>query len=192
LKQYVRMEIKEEERIEFFNGSIVQAPDKRGTQNLINANFVTAMMQEFDKNNFNYLTFASSQKVYLPSSNVVFYADASVVCDNPQFWDNDEELLINPVLIVEVLSKSTDINHRLSKFSAYKTLKSLKEYVLIDSYSYEVETRYIEEPDLWRDTVVNDIENSIFLKSLGCSIKLSDIYEFIEFPPQKPKKLPKR
>jgi Uma2 family endonuclease len=192
LAEYLRKEERASERSEYYDGTIIKLPLARGTHNIIVVNVASAIKFELKTLGKKYFVFSSSQKVYLPSLNITLYPDALVVCEMPLYWDDNEVLLINPVLIIEVLSKSTGDYHRGDKFLKYKTLESFKEYVLIDQYSCEIESRYREEPNLWRDTLVNDMDNSIFLKSLGCSIKLSDIYEYIEFPPQKPKKLPKR
>jgi Uma2 family endonuclease len=91
-------------------------------------------------------------------------------------------LLINPIVIIEILSKSPKKYDRTEKFTEYKTLPSFQEYVLIDSSKCHVETRFKEEPNLWRDTIVTDLSASIYLKSIDCSIALSDIYEDITLP----------
>jgi Uma2 family endonuclease len=192
LEEYLRKEEVAEERSEYYNGTIHKVPMARGTHNIIVVNIGSALKQDLKAQGKKYFIFSSSQKVFIPKHNLSLYPDVLVVCEKPLYWDENEVLLINPVLIVEVLSKSTGAYDRKDKFSLYKSLESFKEYVLIDQYSCEITSQFREEPDLWRDTVVNKLDDSIFLKSLGCSVQLSDIYENIEFPPEKPKKLPKK
>ena len=102
-----------------------------------------------------------------------------IVSEKPKYWDNNEILLINPILIIEVLSKSTRAYDRKGKFDEYKTLESFKEYLLIDQNKCHIERRFREEPDLWRDAYFTDIANSIYLKSLDCTVSLKDIYDNI-------------
>ena len=101
------------------------------------------------------------------------------VTETPQYFDKNEVLLINPVVIVEVLSKSTKKYDRNGKFDEYKTLDSFREYVLIDQKKCHVQTRFREEPNLWRETDYDNIKGSVFLRSLNCSILLEDIYDNI-------------
>jgi Uma2 family endonuclease len=103
-----------------------------------------------------------------------------VVAEVPLYWQNNESLLINPVLIVEILSRSTRSYDRKGKFEEYATLNSFKEYLLIDQKKSHVERRFREEPDLWRNTNFVDMPSSIPLKSLNCSISMEDIYENVK------------
>ena len=85
------------------------------------------------------------------------------------------------MLIIEVLSKSTRKYDRTEKFQEYKTLPSFKEYILIDPEKYNVEIRYQEETNLWRDTQYKNLEEKIVLKSVGVSIPMEDIYQNVQF-----------
>ncbi len=81
----------------------------------------------------------SQQLVYLPDLNFSLYPDVLTVADSPFYWDNNEVLLINPLLIVEFLSRSTKKHDQTGKFDEYKTLPSFREYVLIDPDKCRVE-----------------------------------------------------
>lgn len=181
-QEYLRREERATERHEYLNGKIAQLPATNGTHNIITANTITAIYNEIEKQDKAFLTL-NNQIVYLPKLNFGLYPDALVVAEKPKYWDNNEVLLINPILIVEVLSKSTRNYDRKEKFSEYKTLPSFKEYVLIEQNECSVESRFREEQHLWRETFASSLEESIHLKSIGCSISLSKIYRNIEFPP---------
>ena len=188
LEEYLRREEKSLERHEYYDGTIIRVPMAKGPHNIIGANTITALNIALKSAPKKYIVFNSNQKIYLPPLNFGLYPDALVVCEKPLYWDDNEVLLINPLLIVEVLSKSTSAYDRGDKFSEYKTLPSFKEYVLIEQTGCKVESRFREEPDLWRETVVTDPNNHIFLKSIGCRLSLADVYENIEFktlPPAK-------
>lgn len=191
LEEYLRREERSLERHEYYDGTITRVPMARGPHNEITANTITAIKIAVKSLEKRYRVFNSNQKVYLPPLNFGLYPDALVVCEKPLYWDDNEVLLINPILIVEVLSKSTSAYDKGDKFSEYKTLPSFKEYVLIEQNSSKIESRFREEPDLWRETIATDPNGHILLKSVGCSLSLADVYENIEFKPAPPAKAPK-
>ncbi|MBI5917198.1 MAG: Uma2 family endonuclease [Bacteroidetes bacterium] len=188
LREYVLWEAKREEKYEYNNGKIVKMPFAKGPHNEITANIISALKIAIKGLPKKYRIFSGDQKIYIPPINHGVYPDALVVCEKPEYWDDSELLLINPLLIVEVLSKSTQKFDREGKFDLYKNLASFQEYMLVRQDACEVETRYREEPGLWRETVYTDMACDIFLKSIGCSIALTDIYENIEFPQKAVKK----
>lgn len=124
---------------------------------------------------------SGQQFVYLPTLNFSLIPDALVVTDTPQYFDTNEVLLINPILIVEVLSKSTKKYDQTDKFDEYRTLDSFREYVLIDQKKCQVEVRYRTAADTWVFTTYKDINASILLKSIDCLIDLAKIYRKITF-----------
>lgn len=176
LEEYLQKEERAPERHEYFDGIIIPKPMAKGPHNIIAMNMGTALNNAIEAAQKNYTVFGSNQKVYLPQLNIGLYPDVLVVCEEPLYWDDNEVLLINPVLIVEVLSKSTRKNDRGNKLREYKTLASFQEYVLIEQDKCHIETSFREEVDLWRDTVVRDMQASLVLKSIGCSINVERIY----------------
>jgi Uma2 family endonuclease len=126
------------------------------------------------------IVLAAKQLIYFPKLNFSVYPDVLVVCEAPQYFDDNQVLLINPILVVEVLSRSTGKYDRTTKFDEYKTLDSFKEYVLIDQKKCRIETRFQEEPGLWREKVYTNLSDSILLKSVDCAVEASMIYRKIE------------
>ncbi len=188
LHEYVLWEAKKIEKYEYHNGKIVKMPYARFPHNEITTNLIGEFKFAFKTLKKKYRIANGDQKIYIPPVNHGIYADALVICEEPKFWDDDNLLLINPTLIVEVLSPSTQKFDLGGKFNLYKHLPSFQEYMLVRQDTCEVETRYREEPGLWRETVQTDMAGTIFLKSIGCSIALADIYENIEFPQKAAKK----
>ena len=181
LSEYLRREERSRELHEYYNGIITKLPMALGPHNIISANMATVLNMTFMAENKNYIVFNSQQLVYLPELNFGFYPDVLVVCETPQYYDKNEVLLINPVLIVEVLSRSTGKYDRTTKFDEYKTLDSFQEYVLINQKKCLVETRFKEEPDLWREKRYTEMSDSVLLKSLDCSINMQMIYRNVQF-----------
>ena len=181
LAEFLRREEKSEELHEYYNGIITKLPIARGPHNLIITNVGAALKYNSKAQGKNYLVYSGQQMVYLPTLNHGVYPDVLVVTDTPLYWDNNEVLLINPILIVEVLSKSTKSYDRKSKFAEYKTLDSFQEYILIDQNKCYIETYFKEKPNSWQGTDYMDINSTIYLRSLDCSIDMADIYENIAF-----------
>lgn len=176
LEEFLKKEAKSKERHEFYNGRISKLPMASGSHNIIVANITAAFVHTFTVQSKPYLVFGAQQLVYLPDLNFGLYPDVLVVAEAPEYWDKNEILLINPILIVEVLSKSTKAYDRTEKFAEYKTLESFREYVLVDPGKYSIETRFREAPDLWRDTSVTGIDQSILLKSVNIELPLASVY----------------
>lgn len=181
LAEYVRREARHVHKYEYLDGKIVRMPYAKGPHNEISMNIGTAIKNAVKALPRTYRIFSSDQKIYFPELNHGSYADALAVCEQPEYWDEHQLLLINPLLVVEVLSDSTKSYDRNGKFAKYKTLPSFREYVLVKQDKCHVETWFRQEPGLWRETIVTDPTGHIELQSLGCSIALADVYEHIEF-----------
>jgi Uma2 family endonuclease len=121
------------------------------------------------------------QKIYIPSENVAIYPDSIVICEQPIYYDNQEYLITNPLVVIEVLSRSTQAFDRSGNFDLYKSLPSFKEYLLIDSRKYAVETRFRVSEEMWRMRPVTNKLHSVTLESLGITLTLEAIYDNIEF-----------
>lgn len=181
LSEYLQKEERATERHEYYNGIIIKLPMSKVPHNIIVANMTAELVFAFRANNKDFTVMGSQQLVYLPELNFSLYPDVLTVAETPQCWDKNEVLLINPLLIVEVLSRSTKKYDRTDKFDEYRTLPSFKEYVLIDPDKCRVETRFREAPNLWRDTVYTNMSDTIDLKSVGCKLDMALIYKKIAF-----------
>jgi Uma2 family endonuclease len=177
LQEFLRKEAKSLHKHEFINGQINKMPYAKGPHNIITANMTVSMGIAFEKADKNYIVFPSDQMVYFPSLDEGVYADALAVCEKPLYWDDQELLLINPIVVVEVLSKSTAKYDRTGKFDKYKTLESFREYVLIRQDKCYAEVWFQEEKGLWRETIATDLSAELPLRSVGISIPLHRIYK---------------
>jgi Uma2 family endonuclease len=116
-------------------------------------------------------------RVKAPAARSYVYPDVVAVCDEPKFEDDYLDTLLNPTLVVEVLSKSTESYNRLAKSAYYRTIESLVEYLLVAQEEYRVE-QYIKQADgRWLLSDVRSLESLVDLKSIGCSLALGDIYD---------------
>lgn len=180
LAEYLKKEAKSIDKHEFMNGKIIKMPYAKGPHNIIAVNTITQMVIKFEELTKNYIVFPSDQKIYFPSLDEGVYANALAVCEKPLYWDDQQLLLINPIIVVEVLSRSTQKYDRTDKFAKYKTLESLQEYVLIRQDQYYAEVWYREKPGFWQETIVTDVNANIPLQSVGINLPMQRIYKNVE------------
>lgn len=181
LENYLKREEKSLHKHEFINGIIVPMPGAKAKHNQIAMQLGAALVHGVDDTTPPYIVYNSDMKIYIPLFNHAVYPDAVVVCEAPEYWNGREDIILNPILIVEVLSNSTEDYDRNDKFMKYKTLPSFKEYVLVRQDKYYMETWHQEAPGLWRETIQEDKNGTMYLASLKITIDLKKIYKNISF-----------
>jgi Uma2 family endonuclease len=177
LLEYLAREERAKEKHEFYNGTIIKMPNTKFTHNLIAMNMAFVLKYILKSKKQPYFVLGDGQKVYIESENVAVYPDALVVFENPQFFGGREDMLLNPIMVIEVLSRKTSVYDRTTKFDLYRLIPSFKEYVLINPQKIDIETRFREDNDLWRITSYNTDNQDISLKSLDINVNISEIYE---------------
>ena len=187
LEEYLRREEKAVEKHEFYNGKIVRKPSVNVYRSSISVNICTAIHLALRPFSNPFHVYDSSLKIYVEPINTTVYPTSIMVSEEPEFWQDRRDVIVNPLLIVEVLSPSSQAYDRLGKFELYKLLPSFQEYVLVNADKYSVETRFQEETNLWRIKTETDIDNSINIRSLGITISMADIYEDVVFNVKKDK-----
>ncbi|MEO0732232.1 MAG: Uma2 family endonuclease [Bacteroidota bacterium] len=126
---------------------------------------------------------SSETAVYVAAANKYFFPDASAVCLEAPKYESRKGIarLTNPCLIVEVLSENTADYDRGDKFRAYRQLASFKEYILIDSRKYSVDTYYREDECLWYIRSYFQPDHVLEVRSLGLQIPLTELYAEVDF-----------
>ncbi len=181
LWEYLDRGERSKDKHEFYNGIIVKMPNAKYNHNLVAMNTAHALRNALKPLEKKYIVLGDGQKIYVEAENVAVYPDALVIFEKPIFYQNREDILLNPLVVVEVLSRKTGLYDRTAKFDLYQSIPSFKEYILIDPKKINIETRFREADDLWRITS-HGVENSnIALKSLGIVLAVSDVYENVEF-----------
>jgi Uma2 family endonuclease len=181
LQEYLARETQSPQKNEFFNGQIIQMPGSKFKHNEISANMISLVKWAIKPLPQKFRVITSDQKIYIEAENIAVYPDVLVICEAPQYWNQREDLIVNPLLVVEVLSRSTRKYDRGDKFMLYQLLPSFKEYVLIEQNKPCVESWYQQSDKTWNKLIVNGLENTIPLRTLGVTIALEDIYENIVF-----------
>lgn len=178
--EYLHLERRTGERYEFYNGKIRRMAGGTIAHNRITRNIIIKLGQLIDEKG-NMEIFASDQKIYLPKYRWYVYPDAVVVAGVPIESEEEASAIINPILIVEVLSPSTMDYDRNRKFLEYQSLPSFQEYVLVRQDAPEALLAFREEPDLWRSSEAAGLDADIVLRSIGASLPMKDVYAKVEF-----------
>ncbi|HRD82992.1 MAG TPA: Uma2 family endonuclease [Saprospiraceae bacterium] len=178
--EYLLLERRTGERYEFYNGKIRRMAGGTIAHNRITRNIIIKLGQLIDEKG-NMEIFASDQKIYLPKYRWYVYPDAVVVAGVPIESEEEASAIINPILIVEVLSPSTMDYDRNRKFLEYQSLPSFQEYVLVRQDVPEALLAFREEPDLWRSSETAGMDADIVLRSIGASLPMKDVYAKVEF-----------
>ncbi len=179
IEEYLAFEEKAETKHEFDNGKIIEMPGAKFNHNTIAARIIFALITALDALQKNCIVQTSDIKIQIPAVDSFVYPDVAVICEKPEFYADREDVLMNPLLIVEVLSESTARYDREKKFEKYKTLSSLREYVLVAQDEPFVEAFYLHDPEneLWKISHASNIAASVHLHSIDVTLKLEDIYK---------------
>lgn len=181
LEEYLRMEEHATEKHTFENGKIKIMPGRTANHNEISANAITALSNAVRQLALKFRVFSSDMKIRIPYNNKILYPDTLVIAEKPEFYEARKDIITNPLLIVEVISPSSEAGDRGSKFHDYRTITTFKEYLLLrqDEAFATLATR--QSNDLWRMTDIQGLDQRIQLESIGCTINMADLYFNIEF-----------
>lgn len=176
--EYLALERQAEYKSEYFNGEIFAMTGASRRHNLVAGNVFAALHLQLRKRPCE--IYPSDMRVKVSPTGLYTYPDVVVVCGEPLFDDEQRDTLLNPTVLVEVLSKSTASYDRGEKFEHYRKLKSLAEYLVIAQNKHHVE-HYVRQPDnQWLLSETDDIQKTAHLSSIGCDLVLADIYDKVE------------
>lgn len=177
-EEYLALEEKAEFRSEYWNGHIIKMSGGTGNHNSITLNIAGELRAKL-RNKCR--TFAIDVKVWIDVWNSYAYPDVFVICQELQYQKERRDIFANPNLIIEVLSNGTKIFDKGDKFLAYQTLESLQEYVLVDQYKFLVEQYTKQKDGKWTYQATIGQDSEITLHSVNQTLKLSEIYDLVEF-----------
>lgn len=176
---YLTYEDESQEKHEYHDGYIVSMAGGTANHSQISANVTGSMFASLKDKNCNY--FNSDLKVSAQKVNHYYYPDGLVICGKPRFEGNRKDIILNPTLIVEVLSKSTESYDRGEKFAMYRTIPSLQEYVLVSQKTEHIESFFKNEQGIWQLAEAKGTEGILPLYSLDIELPLADVYSKVEF-----------
>ena len=171
--EYLTWERKQPFKNEYHNGYIIAMSGASRTHNLITMNIANQLYNQLMEQECE--VYANEMRVRTSPTVSYFYPDVAVVCGEPRFEDDTFDTLINPIIVIEVLSPSTAAFDRGEKFEHYKQLASLQEYILISQDSVRVE-HYRCEGTQWTHNRFQHLEDTLSLTSIECEVPLRAIY----------------
>ncbi len=179
-EEYLILEEQAEYKSEYEYGKIKAMSGGTINHGIIGANISLAMGNSENIRTGDCILINSEVKVFVEKADAYVYPDAMVICGNIQSHDLDEQAVVNPTLVVEVLSKSTEGYDRGRKFQKYQSLSSFKEYMLIDQYIPLVDVIYRKDAQSWKMVTTIGLDKSVYLNTLDCYIPMKDIYRNVK------------
>jgi Uma2 family endonuclease len=162
-------------RHEYVAGEVFAMVGATATHNIIVANLIGGLWTQMKGSPC--FVYSNDMRVRIESADASLYPDVLAHCGDPQFHDDRQDVLLNPALVVEVLSPSTEAYDRGDKFAIYRRLPSLQEYLLVSQERMRAEL-FLRGPDgRWLLGEYSGPEESVPLESVGCALPLSEIYD---------------
>ena len=181
-EEYLRRERLAEYKSEYYQGEIFAMAGASFTHNIVNSRTTTALNNALrGKGCF---AMANDMRVHIPENSLYTYPDITVVCGKADLQANSFDTLLNPTLIVEVLSDSTEMYDRNAKFRLYRSIASLREYVLVSQYEHFAQSYFLNDRKEWVYTDAVGLENALYLASVDVHLALADVYANVELPPR--------
>jgi len=177
-EEYLVSERKPTLKSEYINGEILAMSGASLAHTILTADILTELNIQLRGHKCQVIS--NDMRVKTSPKGAYFYPDVVVFCGEPEFEDNVFDTLLNPILVVEVLSPSTEMYDRGDKFAHYQELASLQEYILVSQDRIRVE-QYRLLKTQWVQTEFHGHEDVLLLNSIGCKLPLQDIYRRVAF-----------
>jgi Uma2 family endonuclease len=176
-EEYLEIERKAETKSEYFDGEMFSMAGATLEHNRIATNITIELGIQLRDRPCE--IFALDLRTRVNPTGLYTYPDIAGVCGEALIEDFDN--LVNPILLIEVLSTSTESYDRGKKFAHYRSLTSLREYVLVSQYEYRIEKFMLNEAGVWIYTECADLSGSVELASISCQLSLSRVYDKVDF-----------
>ena len=174
-EEYLALERKAEIRSEYLDGEMFAMSGGSYRHNVILGNLIGEIRQQLKGRSCTVCP--NDQRVRIPETGLYTYPDIVVICGEPRFEDEEPDTLLNPMLIVEVLSPTTEAYDRGKKFEHYRRIASLAEYVLVAQDQPRVEQFLRQDSEEWLFRTGTGLEASVSLPSIQCVLALAEIYD---------------
>jgi Uma2 family endonuclease len=177
-EEYLALERGAEGKSEYYGGEIFALGGASERHNLITGNILVALHIQFRGRPCK--VYSSDMRVKVNSTGLYIYPDVVALCGQSRFDDEQKDTLLNPTLIIEVLSKSTEAYDRGNKFEHYRKIDSLTEYLLVSQDKHHID-HYVRQPDnQWLLSEVGSLDDTISLPSVDCVLALAEVYDKVE------------
>lgn len=177
--EYLELEEQSECRHAYQDGEIIEMTGGTRNHNRISLNLSTRLDLELKSQG--YEVFMADMRLWIPRPRQYTYPDVMVMAGEPVFHEKRTNTVLNPLVIAEVLSKSTSAYDRGDKFAYYRSIPEMREYVLIDQYACHVEHFSKTEEGKWLLTEYESLEDQLVLPAIALQIPLKDLYDRVNF-----------
>jgi len=179
IEAYLEMENASLEKHEYYKGEMfamsgAKMPHNKISKNLLGNLFIKLKGKKCQP-------YGSDVRVHIQSNTLFTYPDISIVCGDVLTLNNDEYNVLNPTVIIEILSPSTRNYDRGEKFKLYRDITSLKEYILVDSESIHIEVFRLNEKNHWELEEYKDSNNNLLISAINEKLLIAEIYEGLNF-----------
>ena len=175
IEAYLEMENAADEKHEYSKGEIFARSGAKVPHNTIATNFLGILFNKLKGKKCK--PFNSDQRIHIPSNTFFTYPDISIICGEIITLNDDDYNLLNPTVIIEVLSKPAKNYDRREKFKLYRDIATLKEYILVDSESIHIEIFRLNENGHWELEEYNSLTDAVTIKAIDETVSLSEIYD---------------
>lgn len=176
---YLALERKAETRNEYYKGEIFAMAGASRAHNLIATNMIRWLGNQLLERPCS--VYSSDMKVKIAKIDKYTYPDIAITCGEEQFEDKEEDVLLNPIVIIEILSDSTEAYDRGNKFFHYQYINSFTEYVLVSQDAFKVEKFIRQKNNKWLYEALHDADDALTLESIDCKLPMKEIYRKVEF-----------
>lgn len=180
VEEYLEFERASETKHEYYGGEVLAMAGASFVHNLIAMNTGASLHAQLRGKPCRVLP--SDLRLFVQAANLFTYPDLTVVCGQPRFGPSAPDTLLNPKVIIEVLSPSTESHDRGRKFQYYRTIASLDEYVLITQETPRIEHFVRQANDLWLFSEAVGLDATLALPTIDCTLALADVYQEIALP----------
>lgn len=174
VEEYLAREQTSDQRHEFYAGRVLAQAGGSATHNRITMNTLNSLYLQLQQRPCR--VYGSDMRVKVPLKQSYVYPDTTVVCGDEQFADANQEILLNPVVIIEVLSPSTERHDRGHKFEIYRSIASLQEYILIAQDTRRIDHFVRQSEKLWMFSSISEEEGELLLSSIHCVLQIEQVY----------------
>ena len=178
IEEYLEMENVATEKHEYYKGDIFAMSGAKLEHNIVTSNLHVALGRKLKGKPCR--PFGSDLRIHIEKNTLFTYPDISIICGEPKSLNDDKMNFLNPSVIIDVASPATRDYDRGGKFKLYRDISTLKEYILIDPLSINVEAFFINNTGNWELKEYNDLNQTLDLSAIQVSVELKEIYEGTE------------
>ena len=174
IEEYLAMEEAATEKNEYYRGEIFAMSGAKMPHNRISVNLLIELGTKLKGKQCQ--PFGSDQRIHIEANTLFTYPDISIICGEPETLNNDNWNVLNPSVLIEILSPSTKNYDRGEKFKLYRDIPILKEYILVDSETIHIEIFRLNEARRWELEEYNAAGEMLYIRTINEYISLADIY----------------